>query len=57
MAFFSFIFYLSRLRGKEDGWGVEGISGGEGRRVVGVKRDGRARMLEAQRTVDWFDVF
>ena len=34
------IFYLSRLRGKREGWGLRGLSGGEGRRVVGFKRDG-----------------
>ena len=26
--------------------GVEWVSGGKGKRVVGVKRDGRARMLD-----------
>ena len=43
MAFFSFIFNLSRERNG----GVEGASRGEGRRgPVGVKRDGRAGMPE-----------
>ena len=30
---------------------VEGVSGGEGRRGVGVKREGRVRMLEAEWTI------
>ena len=33
------------------------VSGGEGKRGVGVKRDGRARMLEAERTVETGSVF
>ena len=41
MASFSFIFYLSRLRGKRK-VGVNGVSGGEGRRGKMVKRVGRA---------------
>ena len=36
--------YFRRLRRKMEGWGVEGVSGGEGRRRVEI---GRARMLEA----------
>ena len=31
-------------------WWRRAATGGEGRRVVGVKRDGRARMPEASRT-------
>ena len=35
---------------------VEGVSGGEGRRGVGVDKDGRARMSEVLRTVET-DIF
>ena len=43
MAFFS---YLGRLRGKGEGGRVEGVSGGEARRELAVKRGGRARIPE-----------
>ena len=39
--------YISWLRGKGEGWRVEGVSRGDWRRVRGVKRDGKARMSEA----------
>ena len=38
----SFIFNLSRLRGKREGWGVKGISTGEEKRGEGLK--GRAEL-------------
>ena len=34
------ILYFSRLWAKGEAWGVEGISGGEARGGLGVKRDG-----------------
>ena len=40
------------MRGKGEVWGVEVLSGGEGRRGIGIKRDGRARKLEASRAVE-----
>ena len=37
---------------------LEDERGGEGRREVGVKRDGRAIMQETKKTVEnWFNVF
>ena len=47
------IFYLSRLRGKGEGCVVEWVDGEGGR----DKRDGRARLLEAYRTVETGSVF
>ena len=41
----SFIFYANRL--KEEGWRVEGVSGGDGKRERGDKRAGKARIPEA----------
>ena len=41
--------------GKGEGWRVEGVTGGDGRRE---REDGKARMPEASRTdVDRFSVF
>ena len=39
------------MRGKGNDWGVEGASGGEGKRGVAVKRDCRSRTVE---TVQFF---
>ena len=47
-------------RGEGEGFvrrGSDWWAGGEGRRGAGVKRDGRARMLEAKRTVETGSVF
>ena len=40
MPFFSFVFHFSRLRGKREGWRVEGEAGGEVRMEVGVNSNG-----------------
>ena len=55
MTSFSFNFLFKHV--EVEGWLVEGVSGGEFKRGVGIKRVVRARMLEGQRTVEMGSVF